>query len=65
MKVEINGQSTQLDGVQSLLEVVLQFGASQPFALAVNGDFVPKSEHQAYQLNEGDKVDVLSPIQGG
>jgi len=31
----------------------------------VNGEFIPQSRHSNYVLNEGDSVELLSPIQGG
>lgn len=34
-------------------------------ATAVNGDFVPAGERSARQLRDGDRIEVLSPRQGG
>ncbi|MCU4674999.1 sulfur carrier protein ThiS [Catenovulum sp. 2E275] len=65
MKITVNGQAIELTQAQPLLKVVEDFGALAPFALAVNGQFVPKSQHQAFVLNEGDMIDILSPVQGG
>jgi sulfur carrier protein len=32
---------------------------------AVNGEFVPVRERQVTQLREGDRLEVLAPMQGG
>jgi sulfur carrier protein len=34
-------------------------------AIAVNEDFVPRSQYESYCLENGDQVDVLAPVQGG
>jgi len=34
-------------------------------ATALNGRFVPKAERAATALTDGDRVEVLSPMQGG
>lgn len=34
-------------------------------AVAVNGEFVPRSTYAQQQLNNGDQVDILTAVQGG
>jgi len=34
-------------------------------ATAVNGEFVPTAARQTARLAEGDRVEVLAPMQGG
>lgn len=34
-------------------------------AVAVNGEFVPRSSYQQVVLKNGDKVDVVAPVGGG
>ena len=64
MNIKINGEVANTE--QSVLaDIVEQYGAKPPYALAVNGDFVPKSEYSSFQVNEGDLIDVVSPIFGG
>ncbi|NVK26343.1 MAG: sulfur carrier protein ThiS [Gammaproteobacteria bacterium] len=64
MKIKINGELFDSEH-KNLLAVVEKFGATPPFALAVNGDFVPKSLYQECELLDGDVVDIVSPIFGG
>lgn len=34
-------------------------------AAAINGEFVPRSQHNAIDLRDGDLVDLVSPVGGG
>jgi sulfur carrier protein len=50
----------------SILELLAQ--AKYPpnaVAVAVNGEFVPRSQHAETKIGEGDSVEILSPQQGG
>ncbi|KAF7768920.1 sulfur carrier protein [Pseudoalteromonas citrea] len=64
MKVVFNGKTTQLT-TPNLREFILAKGAKEPFAVAVNGEFVPRSQCAETDLKAGDNIDLLSPIQGG
>lgn len=64
MKISINGQTMNIQSNQ-LANVIEEYGATPPYALAVNGVFVPKSDYQHKQLDENDQVDIVSPIFGG
>jgi sulfur carrier protein len=70
MKLFINGQSitieTKSPNVLTALQQYLTPNQQlQSFATALNGDFVGKSDYQHTQINQGDSIDVLFPIQGG
>ncbi|MCP5325534.1 MAG: sulfur carrier protein ThiS [Oceanospirillaceae bacterium] len=65
MDILINGQHITIDTALSLPDLLAQQGFQGSFALAINGDFVPKSEYASTPLNEGDALDVLTPISGG
>lgn len=65
MKISINGESHQFEPDTDLLEVLSQYGASEPFVVAVNTEFVPKPGYPQVILNDGDQIDVVQPIQGG
>ncbi|EWH08169.1 ThiS protein [Catenovulum agarivorans DS-2] len=65
MQLKINGQTVETSESRSLLEIVRDFGATAPFALAVNGQFVPKSQHESWVLSDQDSIEILSPVQGG
>ncbi len=35
------------------------------FAIAVNGEFVPRSQYDTFQLNDRDQIDLVKPVGGG
>jgi sulfur carrier protein len=39
--------------------------AKPPYAVAVNLQFVPKSQHAEYVLQDNDSVEIISPVTGG
>ncbi|WP_404342388.1 sulfur carrier protein ThiS [Pseudoalteromonas mariniglutinosa] len=65
MKIVINGQSHELADSITLAQGLDEFGAVPPYAVAVNGQFVPRSRCSDVTLEEGDSIELLSPIQGG
>ncbi|ASM51186.1 sulfur carrier protein [Pseudoalteromonas espejiana DSM 9414] len=64
MNITINGELLTIKSA-ALVEILQNFGAQPPYAVAINGEFIPQSQHGNYVLNEGDSVELLSPIQGG
>lgn len=66
MNIIFNGQALTLATSEiNLTQLLQQQGAKEPFAVAVNQTFVPRSQCDGYQLQAGDSVELLSPIQGG
>ncbi len=64
MNITINGELLNVNS-KALVEVLQSFGAVAPFAVAVNGEFIPQSRHSNYVINKGNSVELLSPIQAG
>ncbi len=65
MKIIVNGQS--LEVTAKLLEAVLGelgYGDAR-VATALNGEFVPKPARASTCLDDGDRLEVLAPMQGG
>lgn len=50
---------------QSLPDVLRELNAPAMCAVAVNGQFVPKNEHETVILQEQDALDAFTPMQGG
>ena len=46
-------------------EVLTEFGATPPFAVALNGEFVPRTHYEIQQVKDGDRVDIVAPVFGG
>ncbi len=65
MRLRINGEVRDISAttLASLLEELdLQGGH---IATAVNGEHVPSPNRQTCALNENDRIEILSPMQGG
>jgi sulfur carrier protein len=65
MKVLVNGvwRDTAVADVASALKE-LGYGESV-VATALNGEFVPMSSRSEVALTEGDRLEVVAPMQGG
>jgi len=66
IEISLNGEPTKVAANTNLAQLVAQFSnAEKPVAAAIDGDFVPRSEHRETQLKNGDKIDLVSPVGGG
>jgi sulfur carrier protein len=66
IELEVNGEVTQLNEGASLHDLVIKLDiVGQRIAIEVNQEIVPRSQHALYQLNAGDKVEVVRAIGGG
>lgn len=65
MKIEVNGEARALD-CATVGDALTELGwATARVATALNGTFVPAAARHATRLNEGDRLEVLAPMQGG
>lgn len=64
MKIILNGETCSVDA-GSLSALLVEKGFSGRVATAVNENFVPAGQRETVVLNEGDRVEVLAPMQGG
>ena len=65
MRIQVNGDSRELQAVDLAAALdELGFGGAV-VATAVNGQFVPAAARERAQLTEGDRIEVLAPMQGG
>ncbi|WP_105166734.1 sulfur carrier protein ThiS [Pseudoalteromonas sp. T1lg23B] len=64
MKITFNGQVME-SSEQSLQAFISTTDAKEPYAVALNGQFVPRVQCSSTPLAEGDSIELLSPIQGG
>ncbi len=65
MNITINQKPCQLTEGATVLDALAVLGAKPPFAVAVNTAFVPSAEHDRHLLQDGDSVEVISPVTGG
>lgn len=65
MNILINGTERTTDA-SSIEELLLEQGYEpQGIAVALNGEFVPKSTYAETRISAADDIEVVSPMQGG
>lgn len=65
MKILVNGDWREM-GAVDLATALVELGYGEAVvATAVNGEFVPATLRQGARLAEGDRIEVLAPMQGG
>lgn len=64
--IRFNEALYQLERGRSLKDILSHEGYESPyFAVAINKQFVPRTDYVTTFLQEGDCVEVVSPMQGG
>ena len=65
MNILVNGVE-QVVVNTSLKKIIEEMGfAGKNFAVAVNENFVPRANYESVELNNGDQLDIVAPMQGG
>jgi len=65
MWLEVNGERREL-AAASLDEALDELGfAGRVVATALNEDFVPAAARGATRLSDGDRIEIVAPMQGG
>lgn len=66
MIVYFNGVEKKLDKPVSLVDFLQSEKQIMDFtAIAINYEFVPKSDYAKRMLQDGDRIECLTPMQGG
>jgi sulfur carrier protein len=66
ISISLNNEIRHCCVDRPLADLLLEWDfEANKFAIAINGDFVPRSQYGARYLAADDKVDVLAPVQGG
>lgn len=63
--ISLNGEQQSLQEPTSLQQAIEQWQPKHPFAIAINGDFVPRSQYPHRALNADDNIDIVHPVAGG
>lgn len=66
--ISINDETRQFPQPVNLDDVLQDYRAHNPdlaFAIAVNGEFVPRTQYTNVQLQDGDTLDIVNPVGGG
>ena len=64
MKITINGNS-QLIQANNLEDLLLEIKYQGKLATALNENFIPLSERKKTILKDGDRVEIVAPMEGG
>ncbi len=65
MNITINGAPAECADAATVAALLQQRGQTQGVAVAINDDFVPRSQYATRALREGDAVEIVAPMQGG
>ncbi len=66
MQIQVNGELRRAPEGLTLAALVDELGlAGTRYAVEVNEELVPRSEHETFTLSDGDRVEVVQAIGGG
>lgn len=66
MRIQLNGEPFELDDGASIADLIARLDLSgRRLAVELNLEIVPRSQHAATILNDGDRVEVVHAIGGG
>lgn len=66
MKISVNGKIVQIQKGANLVDFIkINFSSLTSYAIALNGEFVPKSKYQDVNIKNGDKIEIVSAQPGG
>jgi len=65
--ITLNGQATQYESINPSVTALLeqQGFAGKKIAVAINGQFIPKSSYDDHIINNNDDIEIVAPMQGG
>ncbi|MFC0200115.1 sulfur carrier protein ThiS [Paracoccus rhizosphaerae] len=65
MRVEVNGTARDI-AADTVQDALAELGwAEARVATALNGEFLPSTARATQPLRDGDRLEVLAPMQGG
>ena len=66
VNIVLNGQAQQLPGPLTVAQLLANLKMPQRgVAVEVNQEIVPRSLHEQHQLQDGDRLEVVSLVGGG
>jgi sulfur carrier protein len=65
MRVIANQIPRELPSNSRIADLLVMIEAKPPYAVAVNLQFVPKTRHAEYILQDNDQVEIIAPVTGG
>lgn len=65
MRIIVNQVEYEMPSHSFVSDALALIDAKPPYAVAVNMNFVPKTKHAEFVLNENDQIEVIAPVTGG
>nr|WP_297457806.1 sulfur carrier protein ThiS [uncultured Halomonas sp.] len=66
MQIQLNGDARAFENEPTINELIASLGlAGRRIAVEVNEEIVPRSQHDATRLADGDRVEIVHAIGGG
>jgi sulfur carrier protein len=66
VKVIVNGEPREVAPTLTVAELLRQLEVSpRGVAVEVNLQVIPRSQHEQYRLNEGDRLEIVTLVGGG
>ncbi len=66
MRVSVNGEIREFKAETLTIDKILEIlGYKTGIAVALNETFIVKTKYRDTIVKDGDRLDILSPIQGG
>lgn len=65
ISITLNGRPNTAYADEPLSIALQRWNESDDFAVAHNDQFVPRGEYTEIILSEGDRIEILTPMQGG
>ncbi len=66
INISLNNEPKQITAQTLLSDALVQWGFGEiKIAVAINGEFVPRSTYGEHQLQAGDQIDIVKPVGGG
>ena len=64
MKITVNGDNMDV-AATTMADLLVELAYDGKIATALNEEFVAASNRNKLELHEGDRVEILAPMQGG
>lgn len=66
VELSVNNENVSLASKTLLGDALQQWGYGEnKIAVAINGEFVPRSTYAERELLNGDQIDIVKPVGGG
>lgn len=66
MKLTLNGEIKEFSNIRTVRDLLTALGyEGKRLAVELNGNIVPKSQHDTTELNDGDALELVVAVGGG